>query len=237
MNIATFQMPFPSAKWQDNLERIRQKLHTPLARAADLVVFPECYLTGYFTQSETARAVALELNGQVFDAVLAALQGFQNMIVLGMIEVEEGNLYNTAVVIASGQLLGKYRKTHPNEGCFVAGLEYPVFAVTGQVFGINICFDANFPEAAQHIASQGAKLIVYPLNNALPVNIADRWREKSPENLRLRAVETGCYVVSSDVCGVTENQISYGCTQIFSPDGQILAAVSEMSEGVAVWDI
>jgi 5-aminopentanamidase len=237
MKIATFQMPFPSPDWRTNLGLIVQKLHTPEARAADLVVFPECYLTGYFTEPQAAQAVALGLDGQEFAGVLLVLQEFPNTIVLGMIESEHGNLYNTAVVVSAGRLLGRYRKTHPNERCFVAGLEYPVFAVTGQVFGINICFDANFPEAAQHIASQGAKLIVYPLNNALPVNIADRWREKSPENLRLRAVETGCYVVSSDVCGKTENQISYGCTQIISPDGQILASVSEMSEGVAVWDI
>ena len=98
-------------------------------------------------------------------------------------------------------------------------------------FGVNICSDANFPEAARALAQAGAQLIFVSLNNLLPQDVAARWREKSPENLRLRALETGCVVASADVAGVKGDWLSYGCSQIVNARGEVLGAVPELSDG------
>ncbi len=234
ITIAAFQMPFATANRAKNLELVLERLQWAEIRQVELVVFPECFLTGYFTNLIDAKAAALNIESSEFQMVLQQLEPFKSTIVLGLIETDGINFYNTAVVILNGTLLGKYRKTHPNEKCFVAGNEYPVFAVANFQFGINICADANFPEAAYRVAEAGANIIVYPLYNALPEDIAIRWREKSPENLRLRAIETGCYIISADVIGHDHSSLSYGCTQVFSPSGELMSAVSEFEIGVAM---
>ena len=67
-------------------------------------------------------------------------------LVFGLIESDGGSLFNTAVVVREGQLLGRYRKSHllAGEQVFKAGSEYPVFRVDGLTFGINICHDTNY---------------------------------------------------------------------------------------------
>ena len=51
------------------------------------------------------------------------------MIVLGLIEVEKGRLFNTAIVVDRGVLIGRYRKVHllGSEHIFDAGSESRVF--------------------------------------------------------------------------------------------------------------
>jgi len=41
-------------------------------------------------------------------------------------------------------------------------LAYPIFEVAGLSFGINICYDTIFTEAAAAVADRGGKLIVCP---------------------------------------------------------------------------
>lgn len=132
-----------------------------------------------------------------------------------------------------------YRKTrlHRKETAFDAGTELPLFEVDGWPFGINICYEANFPEVASSLARQGARLICYPLNNMLPPDVADRWRPRSIENLRQRAIETGCWIISADVVGNDGGMICHGCTRIVSPAGEDVRWVAEGNEGVAVFDI
>ena len=70
-----------------------------------------------------------------------------------------------------------------------------------------------------------------PLNNLLPHDVAVRWHDKSPENLRLRALETGCAVISADVTGTRGDWTSYGCSRVVGAQGELLGAVPELQEG------
>ena len=126
---------------------------------------------------------------------------------------------------------------HRKEKAFDAGSGCPIFEVAGWKFGINICYDSNFPEAAALIAAQGARVICYPINNLLPPEVAERWRYKSVESLRQRALETRCWVMSADVVGEHQSLICHGCTCIVDPAGEVVARVDEGSEGVAMFDL
>jgi 5-aminopentanamidase len=235
VRVATFQKTNPGFDFDHNLLEVLESLEQ--VKDADLVCFPECFLTGYTTDLETARAVAVSLDSDAFRAVLERLNVFEGTLVLGLIQRDGEALFNTAAVISSGRLLGRYRKTHVNEKCFSSGWDLPVFEVAGWRVGINICFDANFPDLAQALAARGAQVIVYPLNNVLPKEIALRWKDKSPENLRLRALETNCWVVSADVVEETADRIGFGCTQIVSPFGKIVASVKEKQDGYAMVEL
>jgi predicted amidohydrolase len=89
----------------------------------------------------------MDLTSPAFEAVLNRLPKTGAMIVMGVIEVEEGRLFNTAVVVDRGVLIGRYRKVHflSGEHIFDAGGDSHVFEVNGLRFGINVATTRTFP--------------------------------------------------------------------------------------------
>jgi predicted amidohydrolase len=82
------------------------------AKGARLVCFPECFLQGYPTEERQARRPAIDLGSSDFDAVLEQLGSVGPTLVFGLIEINAGTLFNTAVVVEGGRLMGRYRKSH-----------------------------------------------------------------------------------------------------------------------------
>jgi predicted amidohydrolase len=165
------------------------------------------------------------------------LRGFRATLVVGAFERQGAAVVNSALVIESGCVIGRYAKAYPNEPGVIAGTGFPIFERSGIRFGINICNDANYPEAAKRVADQRTTLILYPLNNMLKRQTAASWRDRSVANLVARAQETGCWVASADVIGEAGDLLSYGCSLIVRPDGDVAGRVSEGSEGATVVDL
>jgi predicted amidohydrolase len=108
------------------------------------------------------RVQALEVDAPEFAAVLARLASVRQMLVLGMIERCRDRYYNTALVIAGGRVLGGYRKRFltGGESLFTTGCAYQVFDRRGVRFGINICCDTQFSQAAAAVAAAGAQVLL-----------------------------------------------------------------------------
>jgi predicted amidohydrolase len=211
--------------------------HSEEAASADasLVVFPEGFLQGFTRDAVVARSRAFDLASPEFsDEVLERLAHCRPLLVFGLIELDHGSIFNTAVVVDQGTLVGKYRKQHihPSEHIYTAGDTTPVFEHKGLRFGINICYDARFPEAAAALADQDVDLLVYPLNNMHPRETAERWRHRHLEFLTARAKQTGAWVVSADVTGSRDKQLGYGPTAIIAPSGELVARVPELATGM-----
>ena len=85
------------------------------AAGARLLCLPEGFLQGYLTDEPAARRAALDLSSATF-AVASRFRGVDLMLVMGVIEVDNGQLFNTAVVIERGALIGRYRKQHLLQG-------------------------------------------------------------------------------------------------------------------------
>ncbi|WP_066726932.1 carbon-nitrogen hydrolase family protein [Sphingomonas pituitosa] len=215
---------------------IVERLRWADAEGVDLLLFPEAWLLGHSYEEGTIRARA-EAGAAALAALCERAAGFATTLVVGAFEALDGKWFNSAFVIEAGHIVGRYAKAHPNEAGVTPGAEFPVFTRSCLRYGINICNDANHPEAAARLVEQGAQLILYPLNNLLRPAIAERWRAKSLANLVARARETGCWVVSADVAGSCGGRLSYGCTVIVSPGGDVIARVRELDEGVAMVDL
>lgn len=149
------------------------------AEGGSLLCFPEGFLQGYLTEETPARRNALDLASPAFETVLNRLPKTGPIIVMGLIEVDNGQLFNTAIVVDRGAVIGRYRKAHllGGEQIFDAGSDSPIFEVAGLRFGINICYDMNFPEAARKVADFGAPLIACPANNMLRRKTAEVFRD------------------------------------------------------------
>lgn len=206
-----------------------------LARAesdgVDILCLPECFLTGYFRDPSEAAENSISLDSSLFESILADLSGFDPLLIVGLIERAQTGLFNSAVVIEKGQLIGRYRKRHLLEPAFQPGTESPVFERCGLKFGINICYDANFPDAARELKEHGAALIFYLLNNSLPPITARKWRLRHISNLTARAEECSVPIVSSDVVESSRSRIGYGFTAAIDHHGAIVDRVEEMQVG------
>lgn len=158
---------------------------------------------------------------------------------MGLIEAEAGRLFNTAVVIERGRVIGRYRKAHLLDGekIFDAGNESPVFQIAGLRFGINICYDTNFPEAARHIADAGGSLIVCPANNMMRRAVAVEFKDVHNAVRGERCRETGLWLLSADVTGERDGRISWGPTAVLNPAGEVAAQLPLGEPGLLVFDL
>jgi predicted amidohydrolase len=209
------------------------------AEGASLLCFPEGFLQGYLTDERLARQSALDLASPGFEAVLARLPKTGPMIVMGVIEVERGRLFNTAIVVDHGAFIGRYRKVHllASEQIFDAGRDSHVFEISGLCFGVNICYDTNFPEAARKVADLGASLIVCPANNMHHRETAEALKSMHNSVRAERCRETGLWLVSSDVTGQRDGRISWGPTAVLNPAGEVVAQLPLEKTGLLIFDI
>jgi predicted amidohydrolase len=209
------------------------------AEGASLLCFPEGFLQGYLTDETPARRNALDLASPAFDVVLNRLPKTGPMIVMGLIEVEKGRLFNTAIVVDRGTVIGRYRKVHllASEQLFDAGRDTHVFQIAGLRFGINICYDTNFPEAARKVANLGASLIVCPANNMLLRKTAEALKDVHNSVRGDRCRETGLWLISADVTGERDGRISWGPTAVLNPTGEVVAQLPFGNPGLLVFDI
>jgi len=212
----------------------------------DLLLFPECFLTGYILSETYMAKYSYDFESEEFAAILKQLEHVKPMLVFGVAEKKSGKYYNSAVVVNGGEIVGVYRKTHlidPNELFFTPGKDYPIFEVKGLKFGINICYDAQFPDAAKAVAAQGAQLLLLPAQNMIRRENAEKWKHKHNEIRAERVKETGLWYISSDVTGIRPpgqygvERISYGPTSAMNPKAEIVAQVPLMTVGMITVDI
>jgi predicted amidohydrolase len=209
------------------------------AEGAALLCFPEGFLQGYLTDETAARRNALDLSSPAFEAILNRLPKTGPMIVMGLIEVDGGRLFNTAIVVDCGVFIGRYRKAHllGGEQIFDAGNDSSIFEIAGLRFGINICYDTNFPEAARKVANLGASLIVCPANNMHRRKTAEALKDVHNSQRGERCRETGLWLVSADVTGERDGRISWGPTAVLNPAGEVVAQLPLEKTGLLVLDI
>ena len=216
------------------------------AKHVDLLLFPECFLSGYILDEAYMAAHAFDVTSRQFAAMLKQLACVAPMLVFGLCEKSGGRLFNSAVVVDQGKIMGVYRKTHlidPNEGFFTPGNDYPIFETKGLLYGINICYDAQFADAAKAVADQGAQLLLLPAQNMLRRKTAEYWKDKHNEIRSLRVTENGFWFISSDVTGIRapdpygEERVGYGPTLAMNPKAEVVAQVPLMTVGMITVDI
>lgn len=203
-----------------------------------LLVFPEAYLQGYLTDAG-AHGVAIDLNSEEFATIGSRLSRPGITIVVGLIEQDGEHIYNTAVVISDGRLRGRYRKVFLVDGerVFAAGTDTPAFSAGGLRFGINICFDTQFPAAAAAVRDSGAELIVCPANNMMPAERAAIWKDRHNTIRGERCRETGLWMISADVTGTRDGRIAWGPTAVLTPTGDVAAQLPLDAPGLLIFDL
>lgn len=237
MKIATCQLPHLLKDSDRALALVDLYSANAQRQGAKLVCFPECFLQGYDVSADHVAAVAIDLASTEFARILRRLEDLDPVVVLGLVEKDAGQFYNTAVAISRGSLVARYRKTHligSEQAIFERGSDYPVFDIAGVKVGISICYDLQFAESVTASVSAGAEILACPCNNMLRRSTAEDWKLRHHEIRCERARDTGIWIVSSDVMGEHDGRISYGPSSVIDPGGRVVAQVPLMTAGMVV---
>lgn len=153
---------------QRNKELIEAAVVDAMADGIQVLVLPELATSGYFLLDQ-AEALSCSLaSTDEFFTRLCSLLRVDTVAVVGFCENDGGVLYNSAIVLTAGSVIGVYRKTHlwdAEKELFSPGTDSPKVLETpvGRV-GVLICYDQEFPEMPRMLAVQGAEMIAIPTN-------------------------------------------------------------------------
>jgi NAD+ synthase (glutamine-hydrolysing) len=223
-------------------------------RDADLVVFPEMFLTGYPVEDLVLRTSFVDASIAALEATarrlaedglggLPAVVGYvdRRADVTGRVGQPAGAPLDAAALLYGGRVAVRCAKHHlPNYGVFdeyryfMRGDRLPVFRLRGVDVAIAICEDLWQDGGPVTVAREaGAGLLVVP--NASPY-------ERNKDDVRLelcarRAREAGCPLAYVNMVGGQDELVFDGDSLIVSADGELLARGPQFTEDLLVADL
>ncbi len=197
------------------------------ARGAQLLVFPEGYLTGYYLPGLAPGGVPGIEDALAQVGKIASQSGLA--IVMGSHLDEDGGLANAAVVFDSaGAETGRYRKRalfgEWEQATFRPGAAPLRFACASLTVGVAICYDVEFPELIRAEAMAGVDLVVVPTALMAPHDRIAR------HLVPTRAMENQIALGYANRTGKEGPHDFVGLSSIRGPDGEALAMAGMQAE-------
>lgn len=244
-----------TADKQANLEKAIDKVKEAAAKGAQIVCLQELFTSLYFCDVEDYDnfKLAEPIPGPSTEALGKAAAEAGVVIIASLFEKRAQGIYHntTAVLDADGSYLGKYRKMHiPDDPAYYekfyftpGDLGYKIFKTRFATFGVLICWDQWYPEAARITSLMGAEILFYPT--------AIGWATSQDEETNLEqynawqtiqrshAVANGVHVVSVNRTGYEqEGRMKFwGGSFIANPFGRVIYQASHDNEEVIVQEL
>lgn len=222
-----------------NFDTMTRLVRDARRAGARLVCFPEMNLTGYVIAPEI-RQVAQPVPGPLSQRLSALADAEEMVILAGLAEKGPADeLFVSHLVAAPGREIALYRKLHmapPERKLFAQGDAAPVFEAAGVRFGVQLCYDAHFPEISTHMAQAGAELILVP--HASPRGSADEKFRSWMRHLPARAFDNSVFLVAVNQIGSSPKGLTYpGIALAVDPSGRLMASELRDQEGLLVLDL
>jgi predicted amidohydrolase len=220
-----------------NAEASEQHIRDAVSAGAHVIVLPELATSGYmFENADEARTLALT---PADFANWSAAAG-DSIVIGGFCELgDDGNLYNSAVMVDADGVLACYRKTHlwdREKLIFTRGDALPPVVKTkhGDI-AVMVCYDIEFAELTRPVAVDGAQLIAAPVNWPLfPRPEGEHPGEviTAMSTARTNRVAVAC----CDRAGVERGQAWTEGSAIVDPNGWIAASAGP-GTAIAIADV
>ncbi len=240
--VALAQIAPVLADRQRNVGLHLEQIHAARAQEADLIVFPELSLTGYFVR-DMVPDVAIAPDAPEIREILAAAGPMA--VVLGFVEESpQHRFYNTALYAEGGRIVHLHRKVYlPTYGLFdeqryfAAGERFQAFntARFGRM-GMLICEDFWHLSAAAIMQAEEIDVLVCPANSP----------GRGVEGPRVRTAETyehlskayaqlmGAVVIVVNRVGFEDGLCFWGGSSVTGPDGQTIAEGPQLDESLTL---
>ncbi|MDU8928869.1 NAD+ synthase [Alisedimentitalea sp. MJ-SS2] len=220
---------------EGNAAKARKAWDKAREAEADMVAFPEMFITGYNTQDLIMKPVFHQAAIATIEA-LAADCADGPAIAIGGPALEGASLYNGYYICRGGKIVTKVLKHHlPNETVFDEVRIYdngPMggpYAIGNVRIGSPICEDAWHEDVAETLAETGAEFLLVP-------NGSPYYRNKFDVRANMmvaRVVETGLPLVYLNMVGGQDDQVFDGGTFVLNPHGELAVQMPVFDECVS----
>ncbi len=237
VKIAAIQMEPKIMQNRLNLDNMLLNARNAAHAGADLIVFPECALTGYvFTSRKEAVSYMETIPGPSTNELIVLCRELGVYIVAGLIETDGDKCFNSAVFVGPEGLIGKYRKNHlPSLGIdrFLdrGNKPFAVYKTAIGNIGLHICYDCAFPESARIMTLLGADIL------ALPTNWPEGLEKVAEHVVVTRAFENRVHLVAADRVGSERGTRFIGLSKIINAWGDTLAEADGENEQIICGEV
>lgn len=223
----------------ENLRKTADFVEKARAQGANIVCFPELNLTGY-TQHPDIGPSAQTIPGALSRSVLELAAASGLAILAGMAEKRaDGRIHASHLIALPDGTLGVYRKLHlaPLEKkTYAPGDEIPLYRFQNLRFGVQLCYDAHFPELSTRMALDGADILFMP--HASPRGMAVEKHNSWLRHLTARAFDNAVFVIACNQTGLNAKGLSFpGNAVVIDPSGHVIARRLSGREGILLADL
>ncbi|MCS7245227.1 MAG: apolipoprotein N-acyltransferase [candidate division WOR-3 bacterium] len=225
-------------EWRETRKNFSILIDSIRNKDYDLLVLSESAIPGIYPQ-----------NYWNYELVMNILRSTKRPILMGNAREENGNYYNTALLIdTTGKVIDYYDKVHivpfgenlpfyeflPDfirnldlgQGSYKKGEGFYVIDFKGYKIGIMICYESIFPHISKSLVNNGAQVLFIITN--------DGWFGPStgPREhylfSKLRAIETGKYIIRSAKTGISA---------VVDDKGKALKEIPLFELGYFIWEV
>jgi predicted amidohydrolase len=233
LKIALAQMSPSSGGISHNLDKAKEFMRKAYMEKANLVIFPEMYLSGYAVignySMKDFQNLAIRTDDSPIIELIQLCSKLDVHLIIGLPlrdSVSNNVIYNAAIFLGPNGVIGVHRKiTLPNgsyrgerfcEGkYFNPGDHLSVFKTSMGIFGIFICYELFMPEIPRQLAVQGAEYLI-----CLAAGPASQ-KKGFDMFLPVRAIENSAYLIFCNLPQEGEKSF-FGSSRIIMPNGRIL---------------
>ncbi|MFZ2725071.1 MAG: NAD+ synthase [Methylococcaceae bacterium] len=207
----------------------REQLH------ADIIVFPELIITGYPAEDLLLRQDFIIAANNAIYTLADSIQDI--VLVVGFPEIDQGKLYNSAIVLHQGVTLACYRKQAlPNYGVFderryfTAGNQACVFEYNGTFIGLTICEDVWQHGIIEKTKQAGAEILL--TLNASPFHSGKIHQREAIICEQIKSAQLPLVYVNQ--VGGQDELIFDGASFVTNDQGEIVFRAAEFEQQISV---
>lgn len=229
--VAVLQMHSAGRNIARNTETIIDHMKEASEKGADILLIPECFITGYDLPIDNHEALA-DHDDSILRIRNAAKEYCIGVVATAFTQGKTKPQNSAHIISKDGNVLMKYSKVHTcdfsDEACLESGDEFKVCDFHGVKLGVMICYDREYPESARILMLKGAEIILVP-------------NDCGAMAPRVQALSTRAYENMVGIAMANPNGKNAGCSCAYSPvswnkqgecvDNTLLLA-SEMAEGL-----
>lgn len=239
---------------EKNALRMKAFAEAEAKAGQELIVFPELCNTGYITPLEVEEPcgypgmtyaefaaaymrAAETVPGPTTEALSEVTRKYGAYVVVGMAQKHPlipFTLYNAAVLIGPGGILGVHHKMHiplNEKQYFYPGATAEVFKTELGAIGMQVCYDGRFPEITRLLALKGAEIVCSLWCVPAIFTVPDA-ENSLKYRTYTRAQENGLYFLSCNRSGTEGKTVMLGRSVVCAPDGAPIAMSQTSDEEV-----
>lgn len=211
----------------ENIEKLVYWTHCARDAGAQVVCFPELSLIGYSLDAESVR-IPTEIDGHIRNTLQHLADQSEMTVLAGWLEgcAREKRSISHLVAVPRGKM-GHYRKTHlapPERTLYCAGNDVPVFRLASATIGIQLCYDAHFPELSSIMTANGMDILFVP--HASPHGSGQEKLESWRRHLVARAYDNAVFVLACNLSGSNDTGLHFpGVALAIDPSGHVIGSM------------